>query len=213
MHKILKSIFLFEHLNECDIRSLSAISKLKEYSAGEILFYEGDAPLKLFILTRGIAKLYKTDMKGNPIVLHHLNAVCLVAEMANLHNIPFPASAQLETDATVIEIDYPSFKKDFLSNPIISFEIIKSLTQKIKFLEGAITSHLTLDSTSRVAKMLYENEDFFHTMKQHQIASTLNMTPETLSRIFRKFKTLGLIADEGKEIQILNKAGLLELFT
>jgi CRP-like cAMP-binding protein len=213
MYDTLKSIFLFEHLNDCDIRSLRAISKLKTHLAGEILFFEGDTPNKLFILTQGIVKLYKTDMKGNPIVLHHLNAVCLVAEMANLHNTPFPASAQLETDATVIEIDYTPFKEDFLSNPTISFEIIKSLTQKIKFLESAITSHLTLDSTSRVAKMLYENENFFHTMKQRKVASALNMTPETLSRIFRKFKNLGLISEAGKEIQILNKKGLLELFT
>jgi CRP-like cAMP-binding protein len=61
--------------------------------------------------------------------------------------------------------------------------------------------------------MLYENENLFHTMKQRKVASTLNMTPETLSRIFRKFKNLGLISEAGKEIQILNKKGLLELFT
>lgn len=213
MNTQLKNIFLFNQLSESDLSRLAGISKIKNYSAGDILFYEGDPSTKLYILTKGSVKAYKTDMKGNEIILHYFHPVSMVAEMANLHRIPFPATAEFETDGCVVEIDYVLFEEDFLKNPIISFEVIKSLSQKVKFLEGIITSHLTLDSTSRVAKLLYENEELCHTMKQHKIATILNITPETLSRTLRKFKTLGLISDEGKDYHVINKAGLLELFT
>jgi len=212
MNTQLKNVFLFKQLDESSLTKLSYISKIKHYSAGDILFYEGDSSEKLYILLEGMLKAYKTDMKGNEIVLHYFYPVSMVAEMANLHRIPFPATAECESDVIVVEIDYLPFEEDFLKNPLISFEVIKSLSQKIKFLENIITTHLTLDATSRVAKFLYDNEKIYLTMKHNKIATILNMTHETLSRTLRKLKTLGLISDDGKDFQILNKAGLLELF-
>jgi len=209
----LKSIFLFSHLNETDIEELALITKYKLYKNGEILFYEGTAPDKLYILIDGILKGYKTDMKENEIVLHYFYPVSLVAEMANLHHIPFPATAEFQTDGSVLEIDYQAFENNFLKNPSISFELIKSLTQKLKYLENIITTRLALDSTSRVAKFLYENGDLDDSMKRNKIATILGLTPETLSRSFKKIKTLGLISDEGKNFTILNRDGLKELFS
>lgn len=213
MNTQLKNIFLFKQLEENDLTKLSHISKIKRYNAGEIVFYEGDPSVKLFILLEGILKAYKTDMKGNEIVLHYFYPYSMVAEMANLHRIPFPATAKCETNVIVVEIDYSQFEEDFLKNPLIAFEVIKSLSQKVKFLENIITTHLTLDATSRIAKFLYDNEKLYLTLKHNKIATILNMTHETLSRTLRKLKTLGLISDDGKKFQILNKEGLYELFT
>ncbi len=209
----LKSIFLFSHLSEIDLIHLASIVKLRSFSNGEILFYEGTPSDKLYILLDGVLKGYKTDMKENEIVLHYFYPVSLVAEMANLHHIPFPATAEFQTDGSVLEINYPIFERDFLKNPTVSFELIKSLTQKLKYLEDIITTRLALDATSRVAKFLYENGDISDSTKRHKIATILGLTPETLSRSFKKIKILGLISDEGKNFTILNREGLKELFS
>ena len=209
----LKSIFLFSHLSEEDLTHLASIGKFREYNSGETLFYEGSFSDKLYILMKGIIKAYKTDMKENEIVLHYFYPVSLVAEMANLYHIPFPATAEFQTNGYVFEIDYPLFERDFLKNPTVSFELIKSLTQKLKYLEEVITTRLALDATSRVAKFLYENGDISDSTKRHKIATILGLTPETLSRSFKKIKILGLISDEGKNFTILNREGLKELFS
>ncbi|MDO9304565.1 MAG: Crp/Fnr family transcriptional regulator [Sulfuricurvum sp.] len=209
----LKSIFLFSHLSEIDLIHLASIVKLRSFNNGEILFYEGTPSDKLYILLDGVLKGYKTDMKENEIVLHYFYPVSLVAEMANLHHIPFPATAEFQTDGSVLEIDYPIFERNFLKNPTVSFELIKSLTQKLKYLEDIITTRLALDATSRVAKFLYENGDISDSTKRHKIATILGLTPETLSRSFKKIKILGLISDEGKNFTILNREGLKELFS
>jgi CRP/FNR family transcriptional regulator len=209
----LKSIFLFSHLSEKDLLHLALIGKFREYGSGETLFYEGSPATKIYVLLNGIIKAYKTDMKENEIVLHYFYPVSLVAEMANLYHIPFPATAEFQTDGKVLEIEYLSFERDFLKNPTISFELIKSLTQKLKYLEEVITTRLALDATSRVAKFLYENGDIAVSTKRHKIATILGLTPETLSRSFKKIKILGLISDEGKNFTILNREGLKELFS
>lgn len=209
----LKTIFLFSHLNEDDLAQLASIGKFRHYQRGQTLFYEGTSSEKLYILIKGIIKAYKTDMKENEIVLHYFYPVSLVAEMANLYHIPFPATAEFQIDGYVFEIDYLLFERDFLKNPTISFELIKSLTQKLKYLENIITTRLALDATSRVAKFLYENGNISESTRRHKIATILGLTPETLSRSFKKIKILGLISDEGKNFTILNREGLKELFT
>jgi CRP/FNR family transcriptional regulator len=213
MREILKNIFLFKNLPDDDIVRLEAISKLKHYSTGDILFYEGDSPLKIYLLTEGIVKIYKTDLKENEIIIHQFHPVSLVAEMANLYKMPFPATAEFETNGCAIEINYTVFEDEFIRNPKISFEIVKSLSQKIKFLENIITTHMTLDSTSRIAKFLYENETVYRETKQNKIAMILNITPETLSRALKKFKTLGLVSDESRNFTILNRDGLRAIFS
>lgn len=209
----LKNIFLFSHMSETDLTHLASIVKLRFFNNGEPLFYEGTPSDKLYILLDGVLKGYKTDMKENEIVLHYFYPVSLVAEMANLHHIPFPATAEFQTDGSVLEIDYHTFERDFLKNPTVSFGLIKSLTQKLKYLEDIITTRLALDATSRVAKFLYENGEISDSTKRHKIATILGLTPETLSRSFKKIKILGLISDEGKNFTILNREGLKELFS
>jgi CRP/FNR family transcriptional regulator len=211
--KQLKSIFLFSELNRDELNSLILISSFEKYEKGSVLFYEGDPSNKIHILLDGTVKAYKTDMKENEIVLHYFYPTALIAEMANFHHIPFPATAEFEVGGSAIKIDYELFEKNFLKNPAVSFGLIKSLSQKVKYLENVITEQLTLDSTSRVAKFLYENGENYQAVKHYKIATILNITPETLSRVFKKLKQLGLISDDWKNLCIIDRDGLKELYS
>ncbi len=207
----LRDITFFENLSTEELDHLATISRKRKFSKGEVLFYERDESRFLTLLTDGILKVYKTDPKNNEIVLHRFNPKSLIAEMAVFEGIPYPASAAFETDGTVIEIDFVKFKENFLCNPDIAFTFFKSLTQKIKYLEGVIALNIVFDSTARVAKYICENEEALE-MKHNQLAQYLHMTPETLSRIFKKFAKLGFIEKEGSSYKIRNKEALAILF-
>jgi len=85
------------------------------------------------------------------------------------------------------------------------------LTQKIKFLDNVIALNVVLDSTARVAKYICENDDALK-MKNNQLAQFLHMTPETLSRILKKFTKLGFVEKEDSSYKIINKEALTILF-
>jgi len=208
----LKEIFLFRGLSNENFDELKTIVKFKSYAKGETLFYEGTPAKKLYILVDGILKAYKTDMKENEIVLHYFYPASLIAEVANFQNIAFPATTEFQTPGRVLEIEYDKFEEKFLKNPLISFEIIKSLTLKIRYIEDIITTRLSLDATARVARFIYYSE-LEEKIKQYEIANILGLTPETLSRSLKKIKNLGLISAEGTNFTILNKNGLKELFS
>ena len=207
----LRKVSIFENLQESDLELLCSFSTLKTYEEGEILFYEREMPTSLILLIHGTLKLYKTNPKGNEIILHKFYPTALVAEMPVLESIPYPASAQFESNGSVIKIDFDKFKREFLSNPNVAFNFFKSLSQKIKALENVIALNIVLDSTSRVAKYICENENAL-TMKHSQLAQYLDMTPETLSRIFKKLVTLELIKKSSQTYRITNIEGLKVLF-
>lgn len=88
-----------------------------------------------------------------------------------------------------------------MTNPVLLMDIIKSLSQKLKITSDVLHQELVLNSEARVAKFIVENEDLFNTIKHTKIASILNITPETFSRILNKFKTQDLIKlDENNRI-------------
>jgi len=56
------------------------------------------------------------------------------------------------------------------------------------------------DSSSRVAKYIYDNEKDFFKTKNTSISDILNISPETLSRVLKKFKDNGIIDIDKKTI-------------
>lgn len=209
----IKEIVLFSKLSDEQIKQLEKISSIKKYNAKEILFYEGDKPIYLYVLLKGTLKVYKTNHKGQQIFLHQFYPGGLVAELANFENIPYPATAEFMSDAEVLRIEYKALEKDFFRNPAISMEIIKSLISKHKILMDVIEQEVVLTAEAKIAKFILENHELFSTLKNTQIASILNVTPETLSRTLSRFKSLGYIEQEEKNhLSIVDKEALQTLF-
>lgn len=210
----LKEIPFFSHLCEDGLKKLKDISTIKKYNKNEILFYEGEEPKYLHVLLSGVLRLYKTNYKGNQIFLHQFLPVSLVAELANFESIPYPATAEFLSSGEVLKIDYQKLEDGFFKNPDVSLKVIKSLAGKLKIMSEVVTNELILTSEAKTAKFLIENFELFDQLKNTQIASLLNMTPETLSRTLTKFKNKNFIViDDKKGMKILDSNSLIELFT
>lgn len=190
---MIEKLDMFKNLDKKELERLNEISIIKKYKKGEFLFMEGDEPKWLLFLLSGSVRLYKSSAKGKEIFLHQLVPLNFIAELANFENIPYPATAIFSLSGEVLKIDYAKFCVEFLTNPKISMQIIKSLSQKLKITSEILHQELVLNSEARVAKFIVENEDLFNELKHTKIASILNITPETFSRILNKFKTSNLI--------------------
>jgi CRP/FNR family transcriptional regulator len=208
-----KDIPLFSKMSDENLKSLEQISQFKSYNADEIVFYEGDDPGTLYILTEGLLRLYKTDPKGNEIYIHQFTPIGMVGELACFENMHYPASARFITKGQVLKIDFKRLEKDFFQHPDVSMKIIKSLTKKVKILSNVLHKEMILTSEAKVAKIIIEHKKLFETLKNTQIASILNITPETLSRILTRFKKSKLISiEKNHEIDILDSVKLTSLF-
>jgi len=208
-----KDIPLFSKMSEKHLKDLENISTFKDYNADEIVFYEGDKPGTLYILTEGVLRLYKTDPKGNELYIHQFTPIGLVGELACFENVNYPATARFITKGQLLKIDYKRLEEDFFQNPEVCMEIIKSLTKKVKILSNVIHKEMILTSEAKVAKIIIEHAELFETLKNTQIASILNITPETLSRILTRFKKTDLISvEKNHHINIKDPVKLTSIF-
>lgn len=211
---MIEDIIFFKDLSKEDIARLEAISIVKNYKKDEFLFIEGEEPKWLNILLKGTIKIYKTTPKGKEVFLHTIRPVSLVAELVNFEDIPYPASGIFLSDSEVLKLNYSKFKTEFLSNPKICFELLKSMASKLRIMNNVLQNELTLKSDAKVAKFIVENSDLFSSLKHNQIASILNITPETLSRTITNFKQSDLIKfDENMNLTYKNHNKLIEFFT
>lgn len=189
----IKKLSFFSQFSNNDIDKLLSISKQIKFQKDEILFYEGDEPKYLNILLDGVLKAYKTNFKSQEVFLHQIMPVSFVAELANFESIPYPASAVFITSGEILRVDYEKFKEEFLTHKTMSFVIIKSLLHKLRVMESILHQEVILTSEAKIAKFIVQNGELFGVIKNVKIASLLNITPETLSRILAKMKKDNLI--------------------
>jgi len=200
MKNKLKEIYLFKDLCDNTLDRIGEFTTFLKLSKDNVLFYEGDDPKYLFLLKKGIVKLYKTSSNDKEILLKYFHSNELIAEVANFEQIPYPATAQSFTDTEVLRIDFGSLKDIIYSDPNLSFLIQTSLIKKIRNLENIVSLHVVLDSKERIAKYLCDHSEEFFNTKNIIVAEILNISPETLSRMLRVFKNDGLIDNKKKTV-------------
>jgi len=207
----LKKYFLFKNLNDEDIKEIKKFTIVKKLNKNDIVFFEKEEPHYLHLLIKGSARVYKIDNKGNELIMHKFYPVSLIAELANFEKIPYPANCAMDSDGVILKIEFEKFKK-FMQKGDVCMQILSSLLKKMRYLDGIIQNNLIFDTETKIAKFIYENPKIFEELKQHSVAALLNIKPETLSRKLKKFKTLGIVKNEGSKIKITNLEKIKEYY-
>ncbi len=203
MHQ-LTDIQLFSKVSAKYLNEIKQNAITRSYCKDSIVFYEGDTSKYLYVILEGTIKLYKTTPKGTQIQINRFEAPAMVGEYACFESQPFPASCEFVTEGKIMMIPFTHILKN-LEDGQFSLELIKSLTSKIMVLSALIHKETIFSSEAKVAKMLIENVEIFSKLKYNEIAAILNLTPETLSRIFKKLKNEKIIEMKtGEHIKILD---------
>jgi CRP-like cAMP-binding protein len=203
---------LFQMLPKHELEYVNKVVNILHKNKNDTIFLEGENSDYLHMLLEGTAKVYRVDNKGNELLLHNFKAQSLIAELANFENMRFPASCKMITEGYIAKIKFTDFQILLQRYPALSMQVINSLTKKMKFLDTVIQQNLLLSSQAKIANFIYENEDVFVAQKQHQIASMLFITPETLSRNLKKFKEYGILENNKNKFTVIDKEKLKEFF-
>ena len=191
--KLLQESPYFQNMEADELSRLLSFSSLVTYDRDSIVFFQSEDAVNMHILLEGDVRVYKSKSSGGEVQLLRESAVASIAELACFEKIPYPANCITLTQAKILKIPFDLFEKEFLSDPQISFGIIKSLGLKLRSLSSLIDRELTLSSEQKIAKYLVDNQNSLKSIKQVAIASDLNITPETLSRMLKKLQKRGML--------------------
>jgi CRP/FNR family transcriptional regulator len=196
---------LFINLDKKFHKKLYENIYIRNFSKNSIVFYEGDTSDYLHILLDGQVRLYKTSPKDSMIQIHRLHAPATIGEYACLEQVAFPATCEFISDGGGI-IGLLHFKEvmKYLKNPEFSLALLKSMTNKVMMLSSLVHKETILSSEAKVADLILNEIDIFNRVKNNEIASILNITPETLSRILGKLRKSNIITVKNHIVEILS---------
>ncbi|ADR34033.1 transcriptional regulator, Crp/Fnr family [Sulfuricurvum kujiense DSM 16994] len=189
----LERIGIFSHLTPLQCNQIEQIGIIRHYNKGEIIFYEGNQSDYFHFLIEGEVSIFKSTASTETMLIHRFRAPSLVAEVATLKQVPYPASCEAIDSSIILKIARDPFLKLLQNDPSLSIALISSLTQKISALELSLQRHSAPNAMAKVARLIRDDIGIFQRLKGIEIAHLLGITPETLSRMIKKLKSEGII--------------------
>lgn len=207
----LRQVSLFSELADEDIASIARHSRERSVARGEMLFQRGDTPRGFFCVLRGQIKLAFSSAAGNEKVVEVIGAGQSFGEAVMFMERPYPVFAEALMDSTLLAIGQEVLLGQLDDNPRFARKLLAGLSIRLHSLVRDVETYTLRSSMQRVIGYLLQQtpEDLdagecridLPTSKQ-VIASRLNLTPETLSRIFHDLAEARLITVAGKRITL-----------
>lgn len=210
MNFALKDIPLFSELKEEQLERLRSHIHVHQYKKDSVLFYEGEKSEYLHILLGGVVRLYKTTPKGTQVHMHNFAAPEIIAFCAPFEHVAFPATCEFLTDGIVGLLPIDEINQ-CLEDVNFSITLISALTKHLKLVADLFHKETIYSSEAKIADLIYHNLTIFERLKNTEIASILNMTPETLSRTLTKLKKENIISMKQHVVTILNVQALQKI--
>jgi CRP-like cAMP-binding protein len=211
--QILSRLPLFQELVPEQIAVLEAACRERRLAKGEMLFQKGDPPKGFFVVVFGQIKLAFPSSQGNEKVVQILGPRQSFGEAVMFMDRPYPLFAEGLVDSLLLHIGSTTVFELLERDPLFARRMLAGLSMRLHSLVHDVETYSLRSSAQRVVGYLLQHcpqqdgpcEGSFNislpTSKQ-VIASRLNLTPETLSRIFHDLSTDGLINVSGKQITI-----------
>jgi CRP/FNR family transcriptional regulator len=204
----IEDVPMFCNLDKKYYKKLHDAIYIRHFSRNSVVFYEGDRSDYLHILLEGQVRLYKTSPKNSTIQIHRLVAPAVIGEYACLDQVPFPASCEFISEKGVIGLLHFDEVMKYMREPDFSLALLKSMTNKVMLLSSLVHKETILSSEAKVADLILNDTETFSRIKNNEIASILNITPETLSRILSKLKKEEIISFKNHTLKITNLEAL-----
>lgn len=168
----------------------NSIFKPKKYLKKEFLCRANQIPDSLFFICKGLIKYYYIDYEGNECVKDFMGENMFGASYASLiKQVPSPYYIEALEETIVLEMNYKDLIFNISKYPI--WKEIARLTAEYLYIfkERKESSLLLENAQTRYKRFINEYSSLSPRLKQKDIASFLNIKPESLSRIKRS-KTL-----------------------
>ena len=209
---------LFKGLDEDQFTELISIAERREYDKGEIVFNEGDDGNGLYVVEKGKIKIFKLSFEGKEHIFHIYGPGKMFGEVPVFSGNKFPAFAQAIHPSSLIFFPKKEISALVSENPSLAFNMMASLSMRLREFTIMVENLALKDVPARMASYLLvlskeqKNTDtVLLPVTKNQIAGLLGTTPETISRVFSKMISEGLVKVDNKSIAILDHQGLVEL--
>ena len=219
---VLQKAALLSNLSQPELQMLAARTVRKLFSAGELLFSEGEPCNGLNIIARGKVRIFKTSVSGREQVLAVNVPGESIAELPVFDGGPYPASAVAIEDTEIAFISRRDFNAYCMEHPEVALKVLSVVGARLRRLVGIIEelSFTTIRQRLIAAlvklaqsegKQTARGIEFQLPASHQELANQLGTVRELVSRNLMRLQAEGLLDVDARKIVVKNMKGLSAL--
>jgi CRP/FNR family cyclic AMP-dependent transcriptional regulator len=206
---------LFAALDAESAASLEATMTRRTLARGHVVFSEGDAGDRLFVILDGKVKISRAATDGRENLLAVLGAAEMFGELSLFDPGPRTASATTVTTSTLASLDHDDLRPLLIERPGVAVQLLKALAQRLRRTNEAMADLVFTDVPGRVAKALLDLAAKFgvpedgatrvrHDLTQEELAQLVGASRETVNKALSEFAHRGWLRIEGRSVLLLD---------
>ncbi len=185
----LRQNLILRHLNSAQWVQLEPLLEIMDYRKGEPLEHQGDCAMEQYFILDGILKRVVSNTQGKEMILRFAAESDIDTSYAAWRlKTPIPYSIRAVTKVRAARLTMQQWVKFLEQHATVKsafeFEIMKLMSE---VMAHTITLHL-LDAPGRVRRFMRKHPEFSERLPKKDLASYLNLSAETLSRLKRRGK-------------------------
>lgn len=204
---------IFSNVGAESLSAIAAGAEVITLKKGEILFRQGDVPTGFYLVVDGQIKLAFAATRGAEKVISLRGARESFGEAVLFAEKPYPVYAQALADTRLLRIRREPLFELLARDPGVARRMLAGLSMRLHALVLDVEAYSLRSSAERLIGFLLQSvgtgEDVGEGRAEIDlpaskliIASRLNVTPETLSRVQHDLIEAGLISVQGRHILI-----------
>ncbi|MBI3957963.1 MAG: Crp/Fnr family transcriptional regulator [Chloroflexi bacterium] len=211
---LLQKVNFLQGISDAALQKLVGSAVRRSYSAGTILFVEGDPVVGFYLIESGAVKISRVSQDGREHILLLLGEGDSFNEVAALDGGPNPATATAHTDTVIHCILRNELRQAVSQHPDLAWAMIESMARRARHLVGMVQDLSMRSVKGRLARLLLDQAEANETdsvprmLTQEEMASRLGTVREMVGRALRSLATDGIIEFDRHRIVILDQERL-----
>jgi CRP/FNR family transcriptional regulator len=214
----LRKVPVFSGLEDHELQFLAQRAVPRHYTAGEMIFNEGDACSGLYVVESGNVRIFKSSASGREQVLAIEGAGSSIAELPVFDGGNYPASTSAVSDSVLLFVSKSDFQALCVEHPGVALKVLRVVGARLRRLVGIIeelsftTVHQRLSAfLCRLAaggKRTTAGVEVTLPASNQELAAQIGTVRELVSRNLSRLQAQGLIQMDGRQVVIPNLQAL-----
>jgi len=214
--RILSSMPLFTEMSPECLEALSKSARLLSFARGETIFRKGDPADGFYYVFDGKVKLFFVSERGAEKIIEIITPGLTFGEAVMFINKPYPVFAETLAESHLVYIHRDSLLEAMQHHQQMALRLLSGLSRRMHSLVVAMEALCVHSSQERVIGYLLSEIERSGGSSMElpatkvAVASMLNLTPETFSRILHGLEKEGLLTVDRRVIRALDLQRLRE---